>query len=163
MAYFVFGGVFIVGCAIIRSFPPYQNFASDLASEIRSLIQNPSNGIEKLTTARDYVHLKARNLFSEYAECGKVCSTKEYYTITYYNGSQRYKHIFPKKRGTLGIFNVMASNNDVTDVFREYLGPGQNFHGSKPTPKFLGFNNGLFITFMDGKTLAYEPDEQMSF
>lgn len=111
----------------------------------------------------DYTIFKSRGYFSDLFDSGRIESSKDKYTITYYHGTNKYKSVFPKRRGLLGISKVFSGEKDITKEFGELLGPGHNFHGTNPTPKFLGYDCGLKIEFMNGGILSYEPDEQILF
>ncbi len=134
-------------------------------------IANTFANISKLATeipyycdvSSAYILFKTRGCLSEMFESGKVESSRDKYTVTYYHGPNRYKSIFPKRRGLLGISNVSWNGKDVTKEFGELLGPGHNFHGTNPTPKFLGYEGGLKIDFMNGGTLEYGSDELIVF
>jgi len=94
--------------------------------------------------------MRSRDALSNYFEIAKVESTRDKCILTYHHGSRKYKHVFPKRRGPQNISKVESDGKCVTEEFLEFLGPGNNFHGSNPTPDLLGYEKGLTITFGNG-------------
>lgn len=103
----------------------------------------------------DVISFNFKSKITHYLDVGKLESTKHKYTLTYTHGTKTYKHVFPKKRGPQPIIKAESDGKDVTSEFLEYLGPGNNFHGSKPTPDLLGFEKGLTLTIKNGEQLYY--------
>ena len=68
------------------------------------------------------------------------------YEITYVINSRIYKMIVKPVKGPRLILQVIDdSNNDVTDVVLQYIGPKYDWHGTALDPSF--FNNTSFLTF----------------
>lgn len=94
-------------------------------------------------------------------ELGKLETDGNKYTLTYHNGTRRYKHTFTKKRGPSSIKKVESEGKCITNQYLELLGPGNNFHGSHPTPSLLGYPQGITITSTDGTTTHFYPDTRL--
>lgn len=83
--------------------------------------------------------------------------------VEYEYNSRKFVVCFPRHRGPTNIFKVEHDNRDITTFMRERLGVDGNFHGILTTPKMLGLNGKIQITYFDGKTKNYEKDEVIFF
>jgi hypothetical protein len=80
------------------------------------------------------------------------------YTLTYYDGSQKYVAVFPRIRGPSKISIVMSNGVTVTDEIRKFGGPSFNFHGIPTTPRMLGYDNLTFY-YRFGNSSTFGSDE----
>lgn len=111
--------------------------------------------------------LKLRYWASQNLDLGKLEVKPTHYEIVYYVGSQRYKIFFSKKRGPKEIVSATTLSNsdepgkDVTNELFEAMGPSKNFYGIETTPKLLGYNEGLKITYRRGIGIIYLPNDNI--
>ena len=87
------------------------------------------------------------------------------YHVTYYENERKYCIAFPKKRGPKKIVqvNTMDINGNlvnITDKFFEFMGPCNNFHGIKTTPKLLGYNN-VILHYRNSSIIRYEASDEI--
>lgn len=80
------------------------------------------------------------------------------YTLTYYDGLQKYVVVFPRIRGPSKISIVMSNGVTVTDEIRKFGGPSFNFHGIPTTPRMLGYDNLTFY-YRFGNSSTFESDD----
>lgn len=83
------------------------------------------------------------------------------YEIQYVLHDHLYKVRTMVKRGPPRIIQVKDHDgNDITDEFRSYVGPNEDFHGQHTTPNDIGYNQ-IVIVFRDGMEATYEATDQL--
>jgi len=96
---------------------------------------------------------------------GTLLVTKERYcTLAYCLEGNVYYVVFPKRRGPCVIKGVThlgkdGTRDDVTEEFKKYLGPGNNFYTIKTTPKMMGWHSLLVETM--GGVKEFQTEEEI--
>jgi hypothetical protein len=79
--------------------------------------------------------------------------TKELYYIDYFYEGKEYRLVFPiKKYNEINVVKVNSPFNDSSKIIK-YLGPNNDFHSSKLTPKDIGYKN-VSITYFKEEDLT---------
>jgi len=79
--------------------------------------------------------------------------TKELYYIDYFYEGKEYRLVFPiKKYNEINVVKVNSPFNDSSKIMK-YLGPNNDFHSSKLTPKDIGYKN-VSITYFKEEDLT---------
>ena len=79
--------------------------------------------------------------------------TKDLYYIEYFHEGKTYRIVFPiKSYNDINIVKVNSLFNDSVEIIK-YLGPNNNFHGVKLTPKDIGYKN-INITYFKEEDLT---------
>lgn len=108
----------------------------------------------------DFILLKFRDRLIKYFHLGEIKSLGKKYSVTYFDGEQRYTIFFPKNRRVRQIKEIYdVEGTNVTDRFFEILGPGKNFHGIPSTPELIGWPRGIKVEYRSGKEREYLPSE----
>jgi len=111
---------------------------------------------------RDYIIFKLRLTMTKYLESGLLSSSTSHYELIYFSGTQKYRILFPKKRGPKSVTKVVTHcdiiTKDVTCHILECMGPSHNFHGISTTPFLLGYKNLTFI-LRNGTELIFTDKE----
>jgi len=114
---------------------------------------------------QEAILFKSRVLASKYLDVGKLDTYKSHYEIIYYNGSKRYKVVFSKKCGPNEIVSVktLKCGKDITNEFLEVMGPSRNFYGIPTTPRLLGYEEGIEVSYRtcDFAKIKYFPDDKI--
>ena len=116
-----------------------------------------------LRSIREYCWVRIRMYVMYLFDIG-LKTYPQHYELEYYHGSKRYRIVFPKKRGTRSITQVLTSDNvDITKDVHEALGPANNFHGIPTTPRMLGYPSTeveyIKMKYKDGSTREYRDIE----
>ena len=143
-------------------------------STIKSLFFNTRIGclIVDGLFSRDMLVYVIRNQLSKRFSLGYLKSDGKKYTLYYYNGTVKYRVVFPTRRGPSKIESITTrrvsdsdedgdgdeDDIDITDEVMEALGPSHNFHGIKTDPEFLGYDN-ITITFVDGRKREFQKND----
>lgn len=86
----------------------------------------------------------------------------KYYIIHYPYGVTWYKMIIPRRRGPCMIDSIKDSDgNDIKQDIVPYMGPSHNFHGTRVTPKMLGYDSITFI-YLNGTEKTFQSTEPIS-
>ena len=79
--------------------------------------------------------------------------TKELYYIDYFHEGKTYRIVFPiKSYNEINVVKVKSPFNDSLEIMK-YLGPNNNFHGSKISPNDIGYKN-ISITYFKEEDLT---------
>jgi len=98
---------------------------------------------------------RMKTLFSWYVTGTKLISNRLNYTLFYTTNHKKYRIAFVKKRGPCHVKKVTTKNDEnVTDIIKEYLGPGYNFYGIKTCPLMMGYDS-LTFEYYDGTVISY--------
>jgi hypothetical protein len=109
-------------------------------------------------TMCDYIIYQTRLWTTKKFENGLITINKNYYTVTYYDGDNKYNIRFPKNRGIRQIIKVTSSGKDITKEILQFMGPSHNFHGINTSPQLLGYED-LIITYRNGTQFKYNNDD----
>ena len=86
---------------------------------------------------------------------------KNTYEISYTINGILYKMIVKPKKGPKCIIEAVDENdNDMTHLLLSYIGPMENFHGVKITPKFFNKEKIIF-SLSDGNERSFHVDEEL--
>lgn len=148
--------------ASINIFISLTNLISSSKDQIKT-VKNVCNAFNKgnisLKSILEYIIHKFRLKFSQILECGHVESHDDFYDITYYVSSRKYRIRFPKKHGLRQILSVKSLHGeDLTEKTIEFMGPSKNFHGIPTTPNLMG-HEGLIIKYRNGKIVNVRDDD----
>ena len=84
-----------------------------------------------------------------------------HYILTYCYGIRTYNIKWKARLGPNRIIEILdEENNDVTQMIRSYLGPGEQFHGIHLSPKDLGFEQLTFHNIY-GETKCFRDKQIM--
>lgn len=116
-------------------------------------------------SAKELLLLKCRLWLSENLDLGNLkVIDRQSYELTYYHGAQRYKVIFPRKRGPRKITSVSTQEEEnITEKIFEAMGPCGNFHGVPTTPHLLGFPKGFKVSYRTGEIVYVLGDTSIDF
>jgi hypothetical protein len=113
-----------------------------------------------------YLFHNFREYISKVLECGAVYQTPSSTELVYYCGSKKYKVRFPKNKTRRQISSAYTGVDkdkvDVTHELMEFLGPCYDFHSIPTTPKLLGWNDGVTISYFKqgiSEERTFGPDE----
>lgn len=101
----------------------------------------------------DYAKFRIRMNILNALQSGILVKKKEnsFIDLTYHDDDEIYVIRMPKRRGPRPFTKVLDhQGNDVTKYIKTYMGPNNNFHGVRTTPKLLGFESLSF----QSKTLS---------
>jgi hypothetical protein len=99
---------------------------------------------------------KIRNI---YRRESLVQVSKKLYTLTYFHNNNSYTIMLPILRGPSKIFKIENEiYEDVTDKIKPYLGPNEDCHNMKITPKQLNYYQ-LTFCFRNGKIITFKESE----
>ncbi len=113
---------------------------------------------------RDYIVFQTRLIATSHLESGLLTTNPTHCELVYFSGIQKYRVIFPKKRGPKRVVSVHTTidddplNLDVTSQIFEYMGPSHNFHNIPSSPKLLGYKD-LIFTMRNGDILSFSDEE----
>lgn len=120
---------------------------------------------------RELVVYKFRDTFISIFESGETIFNEKNQTmeLTYYKDSVKYKIATPVKKGLRPIKNISLKSRDVLiDVHKDqkmiesihqFMGPYGNFHGISMTPKMMGADRPLIVTYRNNKVKEYDVDD----
>lgn len=78
------------------------------------------------------------------------------YSVTYYYKGYKYK-ILLHKRINLGILTILDhNNNDITEHLERYIGPNNDFHTIRLTPRNLGYSKLKIVVNDDVKEFYHD-------
>jgi hypothetical protein len=81
------------------------------------------------------------------------------YRVNYVVDGKLYKMVVKSRRGPPSVLLVCDDQGeDVNTLVIPYLGPEENFHGSKLTPKFFGRKSLTFELF-DTRSVTFEEND----
>ena len=83
---------------------------------------------------------------------------REIHEIDYYFKGKKYKFHFEESVSNSCIDVYDGEGNNITSKFLEYLGPSNDFHGKKYTPRILGYSK-IIIFDDDLNQKVYEIDD----
>ena len=127
-------------------------------------LRKPGGIVSAIRIVKGLSYLKLRLWLSCKLEMGHLKIHPKHYELIYYNGSQRYKVIFPKKRGPRKIiFASTQEGKNVTQEIFEAMGPSRDFYDIRTSPKLLGYPEGLKVTYRSGATVHYLPDDAIKY
>jgi hypothetical protein len=87
---------------------------------------------------------------------------KNMYEVSYVVNGKMYKMIVSPNRGPAQILQVTdQNNNDITDKILSYLGPRDDWHNTKFTPNFWGYDSLTFQMY-DGREVFINKDDFLS-
>lgn len=99
--------------------------------------------------------------FLQYINNSVVKINKNTYEVSYIINNKLYKMIVKPERGPKSITNILDENeDDITHEIEPYLGPNNDFHGHKFTPKFFCKKNIIIYKHGDEK-IIFEDDEMI--
>ncbi len=79
--------------------------------------------------------------------------TKDLYYIDYFHEGKNYRLVFPiKNYNEINVVKIKSLFNESSEIIK-YLGPNNNFHGVKITPKDIGYKN-VTITYFKEEDLT---------
>lgn len=115
----------------------------------------------------NYVKLKTREVLSYHLEIGYIRYENGYYHLVYYDGSRKYRLVFPKQKRTIVDARSEEDATITAEKIMEYMGPGNNFYGIPTTPKMLGIYKNMTISYWNPKEKCvvdkeYSPDDIIS-
>lgn len=111
---------------------------------------------------REFLIFRSRLAFQNLSDCGSYSVGRSTCEVVFYDGSQRYKIVFPRRRGPSGVARIMHGDDDVTNAVFESMGPCHNFYGIPTTPSILNYSNLSFET-IDGDTMFFDEKDVISF
>lgn len=87
------------------------------------------------------------------------------YIVSYESKGRKYNILLNKKcrRPVNKVVLAVCAEKDVTSELKVWFGPYYDFHGSKVTPKSLGYNDSLWISLKDGRNLEFLSDQVIEF
>ena len=99
--------------------------------------------------------------FLQYMNNSVVKINKNTYEVSYIINNKLYKMIVRPERGPKSVTNIFDENDDdITHEIEPYLGPNNDFHGHKFTPKF--FCKKRIIIYKSGnEKIIFEDDEMI--
>jgi hypothetical protein len=124
----------------------------------------------------DFIKFKTREYIIHFFDVGKVECLGKVMTITYYKNEVKYKITTPTLLSKhKDIVNISVAGQKGTDTcvdgtgadFDEnidtdlnyFCGPYMNFHGIPTTPRMMGVNVPVLVTYKDGQTYEYNADD----
>ena len=97
-----------------------------------------------------------------YLDNSLVKVDKNKYELKYVINGKLYKKIIKPDRGPIPVVSVTNENDDdVTEEILPYMGPNNNFHNEKFTPKFFGHNK-LIFEMLSGNVFIFNSLENIS-
>jgi len=120
---------------------------------------------------RELVVYKLRDKIITIFESGKTSFNEKNQTmeLIYYKDSVKYKIATPVKKGLRPIKNISLKACDVLidiqqdqkmiESIHQFMGPYGNFHGISMTPKMLGMDRPLIVTYRNNKVKEYDVDD----
>lgn len=124
-----------------------------------------------LSFIRDLIVYKFRNTFISIFESGETSFNEKNQTmeLTYYKDSVKYKIATPVRKGLRPIKNIALKYCDILidihedqkiiESVNQFMGPYGNFHGIPMTPKMMGANRPLIVTYRNNKVKEYDVDD----
>jgi hypothetical protein len=104
-----------------------------------------------------YSHSMIMLLAGHYT-CIKI--KKHTYDIHYMINLQKYTlRVIHRPGPSPYISFTTMDGRDVTSTLMAYAGPSYDFHGVEYTPRTLGFDDGLVVTFRNLLSFTYGPDD----
>ena len=86
---------------------------------------------------------------------------KNKYELKYVINGKLYKKIIKPDRGPIPVISVINENGcDVTEEILPYMGPNNNFHNEKFSPKFFGYNK-LIFEMLNGSIFIFHSSEDI--
>lgn len=105
------------------------------------------------------VKITVKNYILSFFGVGVVKPENKRYVLGYNEGVHEYKIAFPKKRNIRQIIKVNTpQHEDVTDEIFKYMGPCHNFYDIPTTPSLLGYDEGLYLEYRNGRKIKYLPE-----
>jgi len=141
----VFASVF--GLSIISCF--YFLYNTSIVKDLKYYYKNFRNGNLTLKMLYEYALLYIRHFSSYYLEVGYIEIQNNKFNLVFYSGSQKYRMVFPKKKRQIS-YVKNDNDEDISDNFFEYLGPGNNFYSIKTTPEMLSWNFPIIVGYRKG-------------
>lgn len=87
---------------------------------------------------------------------------KNRYELKYVINGKLYKKIIKPNRGPIPVISVINENGyDVTEEILPYMGPNNDFHNEKFTPKFFGYDK-LTFEMLNGNILNFDSSDNIS-
>lgn len=84
---------------------------------------------------------------------------KHTFELSYTVNNQNYKMLIKLKRGPRKLLYAFDEHNkDITDIIQSYYGPNEDFHHTKFTPGFFGFEN-ITLNLSDGNELSFGKND----
>lgn len=94
----------------------------------------------------------------QYLNRSVKCVGKNKYEISYVVNGILYKIVVQSKRGPKTILQVINDKDeDITEVFQQYFGPNEDFHGQNYTPLFFNSEN-LHILRTTGEEVNFDTN-----
>ena len=127
--------------------------------------------LSNLSFIRELFVYKFRNMFIAIFESGETCFNEKNQTmeLTYYKDSVKYKITIPVKKGMRPIKNItlkscgllidIQEDKQMIESINQFMGPYGNFHGIPVTPKMLGADKPLVVTYRNNKVREYEVND----
>jgi len=116
----------------------------------------------------EILKMKARIQFEKYYGIGAMrVGCNDTMKIYYYINDQRYCVVVPVVKGPRYIKNIEAQvceplsscTFDIDSYIYECAGPYRTFHGIPTTPKMLGIDSNVTVTYRDDSKVTYKPNE----
>jgi hypothetical protein len=123
--------------------------------------KNYRKGNITLKMMKDYIMFQLRHLSTYYLEIGYMEYHNNFFRFTYYNGSQKYRMVFPKQKRYIS-YVTKENGEDLSELFFEYLGPGNNFYSIQTTPQMLSWNFPIVVGYCKNINVTeriYQPND----
>ena len=129
---------------------------------IRSIFDISKPYLILVFSSYNYIILYINKLFNTVP----VKLTGDLYYIDYVYEGNKYRIVFPiKKFNDINIVKVISPFNDNLEIMK-YLGPNNDFHRCKLTPKYIGYKNISITYFKDEElttiTKTFSEDQVLS-
>lgn len=120
---------------------------------------------------RDLLVYKFRDTFISIFKSGKTSFNEKNQTmeLVYYKDSVKYKIATPAKKGLRPIKNIALKSCDILidiqedqkiiENIHQFMGPYGNFHGIPITPKMMGSDRPLLVTYRNNKVKEYDVND----
>lgn len=142
--------IFIIACIVVMSIREGRTI---------SLTESGTRSLRLLSVISDYLTVKLRvkaNRIFEFVSIENRPGMVQHVTYRLQNGDSY--AIAYKKQRINRIAEVRLEENDVTQVFRRFLGPGNNFYGIPTRPSMIGMGN-ITVTYTDDTVKTFGAED----
>lgn len=153
--YFLLLGIIVLGLW-------YLNRKFDIVENIIFYYEGWRDGDITFQMMYNYIVFQIRHLSSYYLEIGYMECQDNIFNLVYYSGSQKYRLIFPKQKKRYISYVLDEEGEDISHIFFEFLGPGNNFYSIPTTPEMLSLKTPITVGYLKGATIEekiYLPNE----
>jgi len=103
--------------------------------------------------------INVRDFITRKLGVGHIHTEDDHMHIHYSIGEHTYRIMSPVNIKPSPIIKVTSNDKNVTEYVRSYMGPHNNFHGLKYTPKMFGFDKMTVVYREKFRVVTYTGDE----